>query len=559
MALGQLRSVPMSTPGLREIDQATRDQYYEQGWWRTDRTFVDDFLARVAEDPDRPALVSYPEGGGPPERHSYGELEALSRRFAGAFINLGIEPGDVVSMQLTNSWEFPALAIALLRVGAVVNPLVPIFRHRELSFILGRTESKALFVPREFRRFDHGELAVRLAGEIDSLEHVFVLGDPPTGARSFTEFADRAWEDEPGLAEELKRRTPSPSDLAEIQFTSGTTGEPKGVLHDYNTIWSGGRSITDGLGLGPDDVCFMASTLAHQTGFLYGFIVPLSTGQKVVYQEVWDAQQLVSIVDDEQIAYTLSATPFVADMITAQLDQQKPLASFKYFICGGAAIPPKFVEESDEVLGAELVAVWGMTENAVVTHTRAGDAVEIVSDSDGQPVDWMQVRVVDDQLNELPVGEVGNLQITGPNQALGYFHRADLYEEVSTPDGWFDTGDLARRREDGGIRISGRSKDLVIRGGENVPVFEIESLLIRHPKVFEVAVVGYPDERLGERCAAVVAPQGDEAPTLPELVAMLDAEGVAKQFWPERLEIVAEMPKTPSGKIQKFHLRDQLG
>jgi cyclohexanecarboxylate-CoA ligase len=500
-------------------------------------------------------------------------------------------------MQLPNGWEFAALCLACARVGAVVNPLVPIFRHRELSFILERTRARVCVVPATFRGFAHGELLAQLAREVPTLEHAFVLGagslldaadavdavDAP--CRRFEEhFLERRWEDRAGLQAELDRRRPHGDDLAEIQFTSGTTGEPKGVQHTWNTAWSAARAFPEILGFGPDDVAFMASTVAHQTGFLYGFGCPMLLGLKVVFQEVWDPAAFVRIVDDEAVTYTVGATPFVMDAVAAQRDADpKPsLATFRWFGCGGAPIPPHLVAAAREVLDVQLVAVWGMTENGVVTCTRPDDPVEVVADSDGIAIDWMDVRIVapddpDGKAGELAPGEIGLLQARGASQTIGYFQRPDLYEASlhRADDGgadWFDTGDLAwRRPADGGIRIAGRAKDLIIRGGENVPVVEVEAVLYTHPKVQECAVVGIPDDRLGERaCAVVVAapPTGDAGPTaeagatpsltLAELVAHCDAAGMARQFWPERLELVDEMPKTPSGKIQKFLLRQRL-
>ncbi len=559
------------TPGRRQIPDEIIDEYHRRGWWRQ-ATLVDDFVASAQRQPDAPAIVSYRSGVADPARHSYGELELLSRRFAGALIELGVQPGDVVSLQLPNSWEFPALAYGILRCGAVVNPLVPIFRRRELEFILGRTGSQVLIVPDVLRGHDHATMALELLATTEGLEHVVVVatgdggagdddgraGDSAGDALDFTEFfVNRRWEEADGLDAELERRRPAADDLVQIQYTSGTTGEPKGVLHSHNTIHSGGRAIDEVYGLTAADVCFMASTLAHQTGFGYGMVKPLSMGMAIVYQDVWDAAQLLDAIEREGISWTLSATAFAMDMIAAQRRQPRDLSSFKYFICGGAPIPPTVVEDAADVLGAELIAVWGMTENMVVTTTRPGDPVELVSDSDGTPVDWMEIRVVDDDGRPVATGGSGDLQIRGPNQALGYFHRDDLYAAAS-PDGeWFDTGDVARLRPDGGIRIVGRTKDLVIRGGENVPVAEVEDVVLRHPAVAEVAVVGLPDERLGERACAVV--RCDGAPlTLPDLTAHLADAGMAKQFWPERLEVVDDFPRTPSGKIQKFKLREQF-
>ncbi|MEL7209164.1 MAG: AMP-binding protein [Actinomycetota bacterium] len=355
---------------------------------------------------------------------------------------------------------------------------------------------------------------------------------------------------------QLEARRPGADDLIEIMFTSGTTGEPKGVLHSHNTVRSGCRVIDEVYGLGPGDPCFMASTLAHQTGYGYGLLKPLSLGATVVYQDQWEPEQALDAIEAEGVVWTVSATAFAMDLVAAQRRRARDLDRFRFFICGGAPIPPKVVEDAAEVLGAELIAVWGMTENMIVTTTRPGDPVDLVSDSDGTPVEHMEIRVVDDEGRAVEVGQAGNLQCRGPSQALGYFHRQDLYA-AAAPDGdWFDTGDVARLRGDGGIRIVGRTKDLVIRGGENVPVAEVEDLLLRHPAVAEVAVVAVPDDRLGERaCAVITPPEGQPAPELHQLTAFLEEAGMARQFWPERLTVMAEMPHTPSGKIQKFKLR----
>ncbi|MGY9075620.1 MAG: AMP-binding protein, partial [Acidimicrobiales bacterium] len=255
-------------------------------------------------------------------------------------------------------------------------------------------------------------------------------------------------------------------------------------------------------------------------------------------------------------------TPFLSDITSVCESRGRPLQSMRSYVCAGAPIPPPLVEATRASGIADLLAVWGMTENGAVTTTRPGDPIEVVADSDGQPVEWMDVLVADDAGNEVPVDEIGRLLTRGASQTIGYFRRPEIYQEQLSADPgggdqWFDTGDLARRRADGGIRIAGRTKDLVIRGGENVPVVEVESLLFGHPQVREVAVIGYPDERLGERACAVVVADGDP-PTLADLTGVLAAAGMAKQFWPERLELLEEMPKTASGKIQKFQLRQRF-
>ena len=257
-------------------------------------------------------------------------------------------------------------------------------------------------------------------------------------------------------------------------------------------------------------------------------------------------------------------TAFLTDIVATCQQRQRRLNSMRTYLCAGAPIPSPLVEATHSWAADELIALWGMTENGGVTLTRPGDPIALVADSDGIPIAWMDVRVVDEQGQEVPVDGIGRLLVRGASQTIGYFKRPDLYEaQLSAADDgggdWFDTGDLARRRADGGIRIAGRTKDLVIRGGENVPVVEVEAVLFGHPKVREVAVIGVPDERLGERaCAVVVAAEDVAPPTLEELTAFLGEAGMAKQFWPERLEVLDALPKTPSGKTQKYQLRERF-
>ncbi len=548
---------PFSGEAVRRIDPVDVDRYYRQGFWR-DRTMLDDFLEQAERHPDKAAIVTYSPDHPVPRTVTYGQLAAWVDRIAAKLLELGIERDDVVSVQLPNGWEFAAVTLAAMRVGAVVNPLVSIFRHHELSFMLSKAESKLLFVPSAFRGFDHAALAEQLVEELPSLRQAIVAGDAvPEGMLSFERDVlgtPARSSPTPEVLGSLGRR---PDEVISVMYTSGTTGEPKGTLHTCNTMWSNGRPLFRELHIGGDDVCFMASTMGHLTGFLWGMLYPLSLGSKVVLQEVWDADGFIELFDTEGVTWTLSATPFVLDSAAAVQRNPKPLATFRYFVCGGAPIPPHAAVAADEVLGTALVPLWGCSESGIITIGRPDDPLEVVTTGDGRPTDIMELRVVDDALDPVGVGQEGRLQVRGPSLFIGYLHRLDLYRENETPDGWFDTGDLGRLRPDGGVRITGRSKDIIIRGGENIPVVEVENALLEHPAVAEVAVVGYADERLGEKGCAVVVPTG-EPPTLEELTAHLSRKGMAIQYWPERIKVLDAMPRTPAGKIQKFVLRSLL-
>lgn len=543
-----------STELFLDADDAAR--FRANGWWR-DRTIVDDLREAAERRPDHPAIVAHRDGA--VRVVAYAELRALTDRFAGALLELGVRPGDIVTIEMPNWWQLPVLYLACARVGAVVNPVQPIMRSRELGFILERTGSRVCVVPHTWRGFSYADMLAGLAGTVPTLEHCVVVGDAsgvPRGVDFDRHFVQTPWE-EGHPAAELDRLAPDADDVAQVMFTSGTTGEPKGAVHTHNTLYAAMRCEPHALGLGGADVVHMGSPMTHQAGFLYCHFMPVHLGGTAVFQDAWDAHAMLDLVQAQGITLAMGATPFVLDAIAAQRARPRDLSSLRLFVCGGTSIPSHLVREAMEVLGAELVALWGMTENGGVTLTWPGDAPELVADSDGRTVPWMEARIVDDRGQPCAGSQVGRLLVRGASQCLGYFRRPDLYAASLDAERWFDTGDLARSDGHGGIRIAGRSKDLIIRGGENVPVTEVESLLYRHPRVREVAVVAYPDQRLGERACAVVAPEG-EPPTLADLQRHLEGLGMARSFWPERLEIVDELPKTPSGKIQKFALRQRL-
>ena len=539
-----------------ESSRVAAQRYRQMGLWR-DTTLVDDFRDVAARMPDKVAIVS-DRNGQVRTVLSYRQLLRLSDRIAGALFDLGIRPGDVVSMQLPNWWQFAALTMATFRVGGIINPITPILRRHEVGFILERVGSRLCIVPDRFRGFNYGKMVAELAQEIPSLEHVFVIGDPVAGTENFDErFIRPRWEDLHSDAEfaALKQDSNRP---AEIQFTSGTTGEPKGVVHSFNTMHAAVKAIPDPLGLDDGDVVFMASTLAHQTGFIYGMLMPLSLGMKVVYQDEWTPGRMLELIEDEGVTWTMGAAAFVLDALAAQKEKPRNTSTLRYFACAGAPIPPHLIAATRSVLGAQLVAIWGMTENGVVTMTRPEDPADFASVSDGRPVPWMELRIIDEDGHDVPHGTVGRLLVRGASQCIGYFKRPDLYAASLVDGDWFDTGDLARMDSTGAIRIAGRVRDLIIRGGENIPVVEIEGAIYHMPSVREVALVGVNDMRLGERACAVVVASGNP-PTLEDVRVHLESLGIAKQFWPERLEILPELPKTPSGKVQKFKLRAQFG
>jgi cyclohexanecarboxylate-CoA ligase len=532
-----------------------RAESIAKGWW-LDRTINDALDECVRAVPDKPALTAVRVEGGEARRFTYRELAALADRMAVGLARLGVGRNDVVAMQIPNVWQFTLLYLACSRIGAVANPLMPIFRERELSFMLKHGEAKVLVVPKVFRGFDHAAMARGLARDLPTLQRVIVIGGGG-GEDDFDALLARPeWEKQPDAADILARSRPSPDDITQLIYTSGTTGEPKGVMHSANTLFANIVPYAERLRLGADDVILMASPMAHQTGFMYGLMMPIVLRASAVLQDMWDPKKAVEVVRNERVTFTMASTPFLTDLTRAVQESGQPVSTLKNFLCAGAPIPGPLVERARKALGTKIVSSWGMSENGACTMIFPDDEDERAFNTDGVPLPGMEVKVVDFEGRPAPAGQVGRLLVRGCSNFGGYLKRPQWNN--TDADGWFDTGDLARMDERGYIRISGRSKDVIIRGGENIPVVEIEALLYKHPAVAQVAIVAYPDERLGERACAVVVPKPGQTIDLPAIAAFLKEQKVALQYVPERVVVHDAMPATPSGKIQKFRLREML-
>ena len=527
-----------------------------QGFW-FDRTINDDLDACVAAYPDKRALTAIQVEGGAAAPtttcFTYRELAAMADRVAVGLARLGIGRNDVVAMQLPNWWQFTVTYLACSRLGAVLNPLMHIFRERELSFMLRHGGAKLMIVPKTFRGFDYEQMLEGLKPSLPDLQQLVVVGG--SGANSYEALlSGPAWENEPDAREILTRSRPGPDDITQLIYTSGTTGEPKGVMHSANTVMANIVPYAERLRLGADDVVLMASPMAHQTGFMYGLMMPIMLRASAVLQDLWEPKKAVEVIRSEGASFTMASTPFLNDLARTVGETGQAVPTLKTFLCAGAPIPGPLVEQARSVLGTKIVSAWGMTENGAVTLIELDDDDRLAATTDGCPLPGVELKVVGDDGAELPRGQAGKLLVRSVSNFGGYLHRQQWNN--TDPNGWFDTGDLATMNEAGYIRISGRSKDVIIRGGENIPVFEVEALLYKHPAVAQVAVVAVPDERLGERACAVVVPKAEQTLTLPELVDFLKAQKVALQYIPERLILREAMPATPSGKIQKFKLRE---
>jgi cyclohexanecarboxylate-CoA ligase len=531
--------------------EMSQNNFREAGYW-LDKT-VDQLLSEaIARTPDKVSIIADRADRAQALRLTYRELGNLVDRAASSLNRLGVGPCDVVTVQLPNWWEFVVTALACSKIGAVFNPVMPILRERELLYVLNFCESKVFIVPKVYRGFDYAAMAEGMRGELHHLKHLIVVdGD---GEKSFERSILSTGRDgesgkPPGLAPSL-----GPDDMAVVMFTSGTTGEPKGVIHTSNSLVGCTKALTQRFGLHDNEVLLVASPVAHMTGYAAVVLLSIYLGGTMVLQDVWEPKHGVSLMVHEGVTYTAASTPFLNDICDVVAAGAPRPASLRSFLCAGATIPPVLIERAARDVGIHACSLWGMTESLASTLTEPSRAAEKSPTTDGRPLEGMEVRIVDFDGKPVPTGQSGRLLVRGCQMFTGYFKKPEL--QTFDAEGWFDSGDLAYMDDEGYIRISGRVKDVLIRGGENVPVVEIENLLYKHPAVAAVAVVGYPDARLGERGCAFIVPKPGNTIDLAAMQAYLAECKMAKQFWPERVELVADLPRTASGKIQKFKLKE---
>jgi cyclohexanecarboxylate-CoA ligase len=525
-----------------------------KGLWH-DKTINTDLDACLAACPDKLALTAVQAESGEVKRFTYRELATMADRVAVGLSRLGIGKNDIVACQMPNWWQFTVTYLACSRIGAVMNPLMHIFRERELSFMLKHGEAKVVIVPKLFRGFDFEAMVTSLRPSLPDLQHVVVVGG--SGDNSFEKLlSEPAWETADDAHAILNQHRPSPDDVTQLIYTSGTTGEPKGVMHTANTIMANIIPYAQRLKLDAEDVVLMASPMAHQTGFMYGLMMPIMLKTSAVLLDIWEPLKAIDLIRAEGATFTMASTPFLTDLAKNVAESGKTVPTLRTFLCAGAPIPGPLVEQARAVLGTKIVSAWGMTENGAVTLIELDDEDERAVNTDGYPLPGVELKVVDTDGSTLPAGQAGKLFVRSCSNFGGYLKRPHL--NGTDAEGWFDTGDLARLDERGYVRITGRSKDVIIRGGENIPVVEIESLLYRHPAIAMAAIVAYPDERLGERACAVVVLKPGQKMTLDDMVAYYKEQKVAIQYIPERIVVCESIPSTPSGKMQKFKLREML-
>jgi acyl-coenzyme A synthetase/AMP-(fatty) acid ligase len=521
--------------------------YTENGYW-LGKNLLEYFDAAVARTPDKTAVVESDT------RVTYGELDAEVNRVAARLKALGIRKGDVISIQLYNTPEFVTVHLAATRLGAVTNPLLHNYRASELSYILRLARTVAVFIPEFYRKFDYPTMYAEMWPELPELKHVFVLaGEGKAGMTSFEALRTP----EGATSERVPTEPFSGDDITALIFTSGTESKPKGVMHSHNTQMYGTLNMAKLLGLTTDDVVWAPSPIGHGTGFEWGVRQAITLGATLVLQDVWNADEALRLIARERCSFTLSATPFAAMLVESPLLGTLDLSSFRTFASAGAAIPHKLGMDMRTRVGCELIGMWGMSECFVGSASPIGDPEEKLWGTDGKAMPGGELAIFDETRSRmLSPGETGELGTRGPHVALGYFNDPERTRDTFSSDGWLFSNDLATMDADGYIRLVGRKKEIINRGGLKISVRQMEEYLLNHPNVLNVAMVGVPDKLLGEKsCAFIVTRNGAEM-ALRELTDFLEEHRVAKYKFPEYLVRLPEMPSTPSGKIQKYVLRD---
>jgi acyl-CoA synthetase (AMP-forming)/AMP-acid ligase II len=517
-----------------------RTLYESAGLWDS-ATLAGRVRQHAERDGDSIAVVDQ-DGA---RRITYAHLDRDAGRVANLLIELGVEPGDVVAVQLPNWYETVAIAVGIFRAGAVINLMLPIYRSRELRHMLSVGGAKVLFTPATYHDFDHVEMAMSMLREVPSLEQHFVIdatqGDAPDFDRLLTAF-DTGDHDSTQPA----RR------VSELIFTSGTEAEPKAVMHTEQTTNFAVRTAWSSLSMDPNDVVWMPSPIGHSTGFNYGVRMALYHGVKLVLQDRWDATRAAAIIEAERCTYTLAATTFLRDLTTAA-GGDRDLSTMRLFGCGGAPVPPDLVRDATKC-GIGVLRLYGSTEVLVGTWNRPASPLEKRVGTDGISLDGVDVQIwADDGRRDLR-GESGELCTRGPSTCVGFFDDPIRTAQTFTPDGWVRSGDIAVMDADGYVTVVGRKKEIIIRGGLNVAPREVEELILQMVGVRAVAVIGLSHERLGETGCACVVLEAGVSLTHDDLIDHLKAAGLARYKWPERLQIVDALPMTPTGKVQKHLL-----
>ena len=529
------------------FNEQRRAAYRQQGLWG-DASLADYWQQTARAMPDKIAVVDN-HGA----TYTYSALDHAASCLANWMLAKGIESGDRIAFQLPGWCEFTVIYLACLKIGAVSVPLLPSWREAELVWVLNKCQAKMFFAPTLFKQTRPVDLILPLQNQLPQLQQIVGVDKlaPATSSLSLSQIIA----DNTPLTTAI---TTHGDELAAVLFTSGTEGLPKGVMLTHNNILASERAYCARLNLTWQDVFMMPAPLGHATGFLHGVTAPFLIGARSVLLDIFTPDACLALLEQQRCTCMLGATPFVYDLLNLLEKQPADLSALRFFLCGGTTIPKKVARECQQ-RGIKLLSVYGSTESSPHAVVNLDDPLSRFMHTDGYAAAGVEIKVVDDARKTLPPGCEGEEASRGPNVFMGYFDEPELTARALDEEGWYYSGDLCRMDEAGYIKITGRKKDIIVRGGENISSREVEDILLQHPKIHDACVVAMPDERLGERsCAYVVLKAPHHSLSLEDVVAFFSRKRVAKYKYPEHIVVIEKLPRTASGKIQKFLLRKDI-
>ncbi|EER1092218.1 medium-chain fatty-acid--CoA ligase [Escherichia coli] len=529
------------------FNEQRRAAYRQQGLWG-DASLADYWQQTARAMPDKIAVVDNHGAS-----YTYSALDHAASCLANWMLAKGIESGDRIAFQLPGWCEFTVIYLACLKIDAVSVPLLPSWREAELVWVLNKCQAKMFFAPTLFKQTRPVDLILPLQNQLPQLQQIVGVDKlaPATSSLSLSQIIA----DNTPLTTAI---TTHGDELAAVLFTSGTEGLPKGVMLTHNNILASERAYCARLNLTWQDVFMMPAPLGHATGFLHGVTAPFLIGARSVLLDIFTPDACLALLEQQRCTCMLGATPFVYDLLNVLEKQPADLSALRFFLCGGTTIPKKVARECQQ-LGIKLLSVYGSTESSPHAVVNLDDPLSRFMHTDGYAAAGVEIKVVDDARKTLPPGCEGEEASRGPNVFMGYFDEPELTARALDEEGWYYSGDLCRMDEAGYIKITGRKKDIIVRGGENISSREVEDILLQHPKIHDACVVAMPDERLGERsCAYVVLKAPHHSLSLEEVVAFFSRKRVAKYKYPEHIVVIEKLPRTASGKIQKFLLRKDI-
>ncbi|HBE4723049.1 medium-chain fatty-acid--CoA ligase [Escherichia coli] len=529
------------------FNEQRRAAYRQQGLWG-DASLADYWQQTARAMPDKIAVVDNHGAS-----YTYSALDHAASCLANWMLAKSIESGDRIAFQLPGWCEFTVIYLACLKIGAVSVPLLPSWREAELVWVLNKCQAKMFFAPTLFKQTRPVDLILPLQNQLPQLQQIVGVDKlaPATSSLSLSQIIA----DNTSLTTAI---TTHGDELAAVLFTSGTEGLPKGVMLTHNNILASERAYCARLNLTWQDVFMMPAPLGHATGFLHGVTAPFLIGARSVLLDIFTPDACLALLEQQRCTCMLGATPFVYDLLNVLEKQPADLSALRFFLCGGTTIPKKVARECQQ-RGIKLLSVYGSTESSPHAVVNLDDPLSRFMHTDGYAAAGVEIKVVDDARKTLPPGCEGEEASRGPNVFMGYFDEPELTARALDEEGWYYSGDLCRMDEAGYIKITGRKKDIIVRGGENISSREVEDILLQHPKIHDACVVAMSDERLGERsCAYVVLKAPHHSLSLEEVVAFFSRKRVAKYKYPEHIVVIEKLPRTTSGKIQKFLLRKDI-